>query len=273
MKNPNIFNYTSGTLRFTLFTSWTVLNLVIGLFIPKYTAIGPKFLRFYMRGTAFLIGIKIRVHGKLSDERPLMIVGNHISLFEFVSFPIAFGNSFFSKKEAADWPFIGWLMKKFGVVFIDRNPHTALATLAKVCDQMNRATWPMGIYPEGTTTNGAYVLPFKSAMFNFLERDGHMCGATVQPVAMFYRNRDGSKISDTDLAEHYAYFANAKQTQGPKCSRERGLISQMFHIFVLGGFMVEIHVLPPPPLAEFKNRKELADVLGKIVGDEYMKLK
>ncbi|MCL2737716.1 MAG: 1-acyl-sn-glycerol-3-phosphate acyltransferase, partial [Alphaproteobacteria bacterium] len=178
-----------------------------------------------------------------------------------------------SKKEAADWPFIGWLMKKFGVVFIDRNPATALAALSAVCDQMERATWPMTIYPEGTTTNGAYVKPFKSAMFNFLEREGRMCGATVQPVAMFYRNRDGTKISDVDMAEHYAWFTNAKQTEGPKASVERGLIAQMLHIFVLGGFTVEIHVLPPPPLAEFKDRKELADVLQKIISDEYMKLK
>jgi len=272
-KKPNIFNYISGSARFVLVVLWAIVNLTIGLFVPSYSPFGPKFLRFFMRGVTFLMGIKTRVHGKLSDARPLMIVGNHISLFEFVSFPVAFGNSFFSKKEAADWPFIGWLMKKFGVVFIDRNPATALDTLAKVCDQMDRATWPMAIYPEGTTTNGAYVKPFKSAMFNFLERDGRMCGATVQPVVMFYRNRDGSKISDEDMAEHYAYFSNAKQTEGPQCSRERGLIAQVYHIFVLGGFTVEIHVLPPPPLADIKDRKELADVLQKIVSDEYMKLK
>jgi 1-acyl-sn-glycerol-3-phosphate acyltransferase len=272
-KKLNIFDYIFGTLRFALYVLWSIFCLIIGLFMPSYSTSGPKFLRFYMRVSAFLMGIKTRVHGKLSDVRPLMIIGNHISVIEFFSFPVAFGNSFFSKNDAEKWPFIGWLMKKFGVVFIDRNPATALTALAKVQDQMSRATWPMAIYPEGTTTNGAYVKSFKSAMFNFLETENGMQGATVQPVVMFYRNKDGSKISDEDLAEHYAYFTNAKQDCGPKCSCERGLIAQMFHIFVLGGFMVEIYVLPPPSLTGIKDRKELADVLQKIISDEYMKLK
>ena len=91
-------------------------------------------------------------------------------------------------------------------------------------------------------------------------------------MAMHYRFRNGTPISDEDLAEHFAYFNNSNQDMGPKCSRERSAFGQVFHIMVLGGFRVEITVLPPPPLAGM-DRKQIAETLHKIVSDRYMELK
>ena len=59
---------------------------------------------------------------------------------------------------------------------------------------------------------------------------------------------------------------------GPRCKRERSAFGQVFHIMMLGGFMVEITLLPPPPLAGM-DRKQIADVLHKIVSEKYMELK
>lgn len=298
-QKPNIFNYIGASVRFALFWLWGLSSAVVALFVRKGTSFGPKFLRFFMRVEMRLAKIKVRVSGELSKSRPLLIVGNHISIFEIATFPVAFGNSFFAKKEMEKFPLVGWLSKKFGVIYIDRRPSQALAALAALRDSMAKATWPMALFPEGTTTNGAYVKEFKSTLFNFMEdqlnapaarelrveslesigketsqlsRQGRV---TLQPVVMLYRHRDGSKISDEEMAEQYAYFDNAKQDFGPHCSRERSWMAQLFHIFMLGGFMVEMHVLAPvkPPLAGIKDRKELAAMLHKTVSDKYMELK
>lgn len=252
---------------------WTIPFFIVALFVPRGTAFGTKFLRFFMQGEMFIAGVRVRVHGKLSDARPLLIVGNHISIFEFATFPVAFGNSFFAKKEMESFPLVGWLSAKFGVTYIDRRPSQAIAALATVRNKMARATWPMVLFPEGTTTNGAYVREFKSTLFNFLETENGIEGATIQPVVQFYRRRDGTKISDVDMAEHYAYFNNRDQTFGPHASVERSWVAQLFHVFAMGGMTVEIHVLPPPPLAGIKDRKELAVYLHKIVSDKYMEFK
>jgi 1-acyl-sn-glycerol-3-phosphate acyltransferase len=273
IKKPGFFGYIGGVFRMTGFAIFALLFGIVMLFIPTGSGAGVRALRVFMRGLLFFGGIKVKVHGKISEAKPLLILGNHISMFEMAAFPVAFGNSFFAKKEIRDWPFIGWMCKKFGVIFIDRNPANALTALALVRDNMKRVSWPMVIYPEGTTTNGFYVKQFKSALFNFMETENGIAGATIQPVIMAYRNRDGSKIPAQELADNYAYIDNKKMDCGPLCKIERGLIAQVFHVMSLGGFLVELKVLPVPDLTGIKDRKELAERMHKIISEEYERVK
>jgi 1-acyl-sn-glycerol-3-phosphate acyltransferase len=133
---------------------------------------------------------------------------------------------------------------------------------------MSKVDYPMFIFPEGTTTNGAYVKQFKSSLFDIVEKTG----ITVQPVVIHYRLKDGTKISDEDMANHFAYFCNCKMDMGPLCCRERSAFMQIFHIMVLGGFLVEVDVLPVPDLSGM-DRKQMAETLHNIVSNEYMKNK
>ena len=182
--------------------------------------------------------------------------------------PVAFGASFFGKKEISTWPLIGWIAKKFGVIFIDRRPSHAMDALNAVKNELDKADYPMFIFPEGTTSNGAYVKQFKSSLFDVVEKTG----ITVQPVVIHYRLKDGTKISDEDMANHFAYFDNKKIEYGPYCKIERNAFMQVFHIMVLGGFLVEIDVLPVPDLSGM-DRKQIADNLHEIISKNYMKNK
>ncbi|MCL2748605.1 MAG: 1-acyl-sn-glycerol-3-phosphate acyltransferase [Alphaproteobacteria bacterium] len=264
-----IFNILFAPVRFLLFVLWILPNAIFVLFVPTGSRLGLWALRFFMNGVMLIAGIRIKVHGQLSKKRPLLVVGNHISVFEMVTFPVAFGGSFFGKKEIESYPLVGWMCKKFGVIFIDRRPSHALEGIEKLRKEMAKADYPMFLFPEGTTTSGTYVLPFKSTLFNFMENGEDV---TVQPVVQFYRYRDGSMIPDQIMADDYAFFDNCKMTQPPYCKVERNLIGQIFHVFSIGGFMVEVFILPPPPLAG-KDRKEIATELHKIINDEFKKLK
>ncbi len=266
VRKQNIFNTTTAAIKFVLFWVMVVIQLPILILLPRRWAVQymPVFMWFLVK----LGGIKIVVHGKISDARPLMVVSNHISVFEIATFPFAFRGSFIAKKEMENWPLVGWVAKKFGVIFVDRRPSHARDALAVVQKTVQTVKYPMILFPEGTTTNGAYVKPFKSTLFNFVENSN----VTVQPMAMHYRYRDGSPIDEQTLADHFAYFDNKKMDMGPRCKRERSAFGQVFHIMMLGGFMVEITLLPPPPLAGM-DRKQIADVLHKIVSEKYMELK
>lgn len=267
LRKQNIFNTTTAAIKFVIFWMLVVVQIPILVLIPcKKWAV--KYMRVFMWFITKLGGIKIIVHGKLSDKRPLMVVSNHISVFEIVTFPIAFGGSFIAKKEMENWPLVGWVARKFGVIFVDRRPSHARDALAVVQKTVQTVKYPMILFPEGTTTNGAYVKPFKSTLFNFVENSN----VTVQPMAMHYRYRDGTPIDEQTMADHFAYFDNKKMETGPLCKRERSAFGQVFHIMMLGGFTVEITLLPPPPLAGL-NRKQIAEVLQKQVSDKYMELK
>ncbi len=267
VRRQNIFNTIGAAIKFAIFWLLVVLQLPIIFLLPRGRA-SVWYMKVFMRFLLVLAGIKITVHGKLSKHRPLMVISNHISIFEIATFPVAFGGSFIAKKEMESWPLVGWVAKKFGVIFVDRRPSHAKDALMLVQESVSKVQYPMFLFPEGTTTNGAYVKQFKSTLFNFVENSD----VVVQPMAMHYRFRDGTPISDEDLAEHFAYFNNSNQDMGPTCSRERSAFGQVFHIMVLGGFRVEITVMPPPPLAGM-DRKQIAETLHKIVSDKYMELK
>ena len=266
LRKQNIFNTTTAAIKFVLFWIMVVVQIPIIAILPR--RIGVRYMPVFMWVLVKLGGIKVVVRGKLSDKRPLMIVSNHISVFEIATFPFVFHGSFVAKKEMENWPLVGWVAKKFGVIFVDRRPSHAQDALAVVQKAVQSVKYPMIVFPEGTTTNGAYVKPFKSTLFNFVENSN----ITVQPVAMHYRYKDGSVIDDQTMADHFAYFDNKKMDVGPKCKRERSAFGQVFHIMMLGGFTVEITLLPPPPLGGM-DRKEIASVLQKIVSDKYMELK
>lgn len=266
VRRQNIFNTTWACIKFALFWLIVIVQLPIIILLPR--RMGVKYMRFFMWWLVKLAGIKIHVHGTVSTNRPLLVISNHISVFELATFPLVFGGSFIAKKEMESWPLVGWVAGKFGVIFVDRRPSHAMDALRTVQETVKNVKYPMILFPEGTTTNGAYVKAFKSTLFNFVENSN----VTVQPIAMHYRFRDGTAISDADMANHYAYFDNAKQDMGPKCTRERSAFAQVFHIMVIGGFRVDITIMPPPPLADM-DRKQIAATLFDIVSNKYMELK
>ena len=196
IRKPNIFIMPVKFLWFTIAWIMVLVNALILCFVPQ-GKLSVKYMRFFMRQFNFMTGVKFKVKGKLSTKRPLLCVCNHISVFEMATMPVAFGGSFFGKKEIGEWPLIGWIAKKFGVVFIDRRPSHALEALDKIKSELDKVDYPMFIFPEGTTTNGAYVKQFKSSMFDIVEKTG----ITVQPVIIHYRLKDGTKISDEDMAK------------------------------------------------------------------------
>ena len=265
-RKQNIFNTITGGIRMGAFWLAVVVQMPIIALLPRRLSV--SYMRVFMWFLKVISSIKIRVHGKLVQDRPLLVVANHISVFEIAMFPVAFGGSLIAKKEVASWPIVGWVAKKFGVIFVDRNPSTAATALSTVQKTLATIKYPLFVFPEGTTTNGAYVKQFKSALFNVIEGTD----IPVQPVVVNYRYRNGNVINEEDMANHYAYFDNKKMDRGPLCKRERSAFGQLYHVMMLGGMMIEMTVLPVPDVKGM-NRKQIAEKLWEIVSDKYMELK
>ncbi len=267
IRKQNIFNTIWASIKFIVAWIYVVVNALILCFIPQ-GKLSVKYMQIFMRQFNWFMGVRYKIKGKLSLKRPLLCVCNHISLFEISTMAAALGGSFFGKKDIESWPLIGWMAKKFGVVFIDRRPSHAMEALQAIQKELESVDYPLFIFPEGTSTNGAYVKQFKSSMFDVIEKTG----VTVQPIVIHYRLHDGTKINDEDLANHFAYFSNKKMDCGPLCKIERSAFMQVFHIMMLGGFLVEIEILPTPDLSGM-DRKQMADTLHKIISEKYIKNK
>jgi 1-acyl-sn-glycerol-3-phosphate acyltransferase len=265
-----------GGMRFFVWFAWSILNaplFIISSMLPPNSRVG--ILRFYMKNSYRVFGFRARRIGDVAKDRPLMIVCNHIGWLELFALPSVAKVSFFGKAEIKSWPVLGWIVGALGVVYVDRRPQHVKESLAAVNCAMKCAAHPIALFPEGTTSNGAYIKKFKSSLFNFLEPQlaGQGGNVAIQPVVQIYRYPDGRLIPDKDLADNYAYFNNDSVEYGPQAEVQRNGVAIAINIMARGGILVEYHFLPVVDLSGVHDRKALAEKLQKIIADKYKELR
>jgi 1-acyl-sn-glycerol-3-phosphate acyltransferase len=93
------------------------------------------------------------------------LVANHLSYLDIVVFASQFDCVFVAKSEVASWPIIGKLCQSMATIFIDRKRQRDILRVNQLIESALNAGKSVMFFPEGTTTDGAGVLPFKSALF------------------------------------------------------------------------------------------------------------
>jgi 1-acyl-sn-glycerol-3-phosphate acyltransferase len=202
-------------------------------------ALAPWVVLVWARGTLRLLGLG-RVARGAPMAGPGALVANHASWLDVVVLQASTRVCFVSKAEVAGWPVIGAIGRAIGTVFIARRPVEA----GRQADTL-RARLICGdrlaIFPEGTSSDGRRVLPFKSALFAVFLDPGLGDATRVQPVSIRYRPAPGLP------EELYAWWGD--MGFGPHL---RTLLASS------AGGRVEIDFHPPLRPADFPDRKALA---------------
>jgi lyso-ornithine lipid O-acyltransferase len=147
----------------------------------------PKAYHRIMRG---LLGLNIAVKGSPSLCRPLCVVANHTSWLDIIVISSFLPVVFVAKQEVASWPFFGWLAQLQRSIFVNRHRrHAVLQTIDRIADAF-LAGEVIGVFPEGTSTDGMDVVPFRSALIGAvheaLRREQRLLAIFVQPVSVTY---------------------------------------------------------------------------------------
>lgn len=148
-----------------------------------------------------LLGIRLRVTGTPMDGGGL-IVANHVSWLDIPLISASVQTRFVSKSEVQHWPVAGWLADACGTFYLRRGKGGARPLLSKLLPWL-RAGGSVTVFPEGTTTDGADVLPFHPRLLSAAIESGQ----PVQPVALRYApNARGEAVApfigDDDLVSH-----------------------------------------------------------------------
>ena len=139
------------------------------------------------RAALWILGLDVRTQGQ-PMLRAGVYVANHSSWLDIFVLNAAAPLFFVSKAEVADWPGIGLLARVTGTVFVRRSAREA-GQQRNLLEERIRAGQHLLIFPEGTSTDGQRVLPFKSTLFAALYSD-RLSDLTVQPVSVVYRAPD-----------------------------------------------------------------------------------
>lgn len=112
-----------------------------------------------------ILGFRIKVVGHLPEGGQCLIVSNHVSWIDILVLSTVAPLSFVAKREVASWPFFGWLAKLQRTVFVDRERRYSTKHSRTEMEVRLAAGDRIVLFPEGTSHDGASVLPFKSSFF------------------------------------------------------------------------------------------------------------
>ena len=171
-----------------LWTRITLLALMLIVTVPPHYLwrilhISSPWPRYYLGTAARICGARVKVKGA-ALRRDAFYIANHVSWIDILAIAGASGTAFVAKAEIRDAPVVGWLATLNRTVFVEREDRLGVA------EQINRLrdalaeTWSVTVFPEGTTTDGRSLFPFKTPMLKVLEPPPP--GILVQPVLLDY---------------------------------------------------------------------------------------
>ncbi|MEP7327828.1 MAG: lysophospholipid acyltransferase family protein [Betaproteobacteria bacterium] len=162
-----------------------------------------------------ILAVEARFDGEMATQGGnVLVVANHISWLDIFVLNAVHPVRFVAKSELTQWPVISQMIRGAGTVFIERERRR---DTHRVNEQMARVLAGgdvVAIFPEGTTTDGSDMLPFKSSLLQpIVEARGH-----VQPVAIRYCSHDGALslapayVGDTSFASSFWSMCGARMT-------------------------------------------------------------
>ena len=210
--------------KLLLVLPWTLLCAVPQALLLLLPGPGKTALpRLYWRGMCAILDIKLRVVGAIArptaDGRPVVFVSNHSSWLDVLVLGARLDACFTAKEEVGRWPVISTIARLGRTVYVRRKRNST----ARERDEM-RARLAAGdsliLFPEGTTSDGARVLAFRSAFLSIAELPATSDGKPpiVQPVSLVYDRLSGLPMGratrphlawygDMDIASHYWQLA------------------------------------------------------------------
>ena len=158
-----------------------MLALVPLHYLWRLLGLSSPWPRIYLGTTARICGARTRREG-VPLRRDVFYVANHLSWIDILVIGGTSGSAFVAKAEIRKAPLVGWMSSLNRTVYVAREDRLGVA------DQINRLrdalaeNWAVTVFPEGTTTDGASLLPFRTPLLQVL--DPPPPGVMVQPVVL-----------------------------------------------------------------------------------------
>jgi 1-acyl-sn-glycerol-3-phosphate acyltransferase len=149
------------------------------------------FVRRWAQGMIRALGARLCIEGA-APEPGSLLVANHVSWLDVLAIASCTPAVFVAKSEVREWPAIGWLAARAQALFLKRSSGRSLLGVKNRIAELLLERSTVAIFPEGTTSDGLRVLPFRSGLLQAAV-DG---GGPVQPVAIAYYGDDGNPSVD-----------------------------------------------------------------------------
>lgn len=216
----------------------------------------------FHRLALFALRAHLKIEGAPSTRRPLLLVSNHISWMDIGVLGSLFPLSFVAKSEVGTWPIFSTLSNLQRSVYVERQSRTKAAQTASEMAVRLTDGDPIVLFAEGTSTDGATVLPLKSALIGAARQaiaSSDTAEVQIQPVAICYTHFHGLPVGRNDR-HRFAWIG------------DMDLLPHLKAALRDGGLEVTVAFLDPMPFDSSTDRKAVTRALEEAIRNKVVAL-
>lgn len=237
-----------GYLRLAGFFALTLPLMPVQAVLVRLTDSGARrFPHWYHKQVCRVLGVRLKIDGSVQRDRPVLLISNHTSWLDIPVLSAVAPVSFVAKKEVSRWPFVSSLARLQRTVFVDRTRRSATGQATSEINRRLGTGDVIVLFPEGTSSDGNRVLPFKTALFGALDfsKTEEGVAPAVQTIAVVYTGIAGIPVWRADRPK-IGWYGDME------------MLGHAWNVLKGGTIDATIRVGEPVPLTAFADRKALA---------------
>ncbi|MEM9469630.1 MAG: lysophospholipid acyltransferase family protein [Pseudomonadota bacterium] len=183
--------------------------------------------------------------GDIQTNQQTVYVGNHMSYLDIPLLGSILKANFVSKDDVRQWPIFGTLAYLAKTIFISRAPSKALQSLKQINDALDQKE-NLIVFPEGTSTSGTDILPFKSSFFDLFLKHKMKDEILIQPFTVTMQTADKEQERSSEKLDQYAWYG------------DMDLQPHLWSLAMSKGVDMKVQFHPAIAVKDYDNRKKIA---------------
>lgn len=197
-------SWLNNPLRVTVRLSWLGAELLLSAFsYAIHCAFRPPdsfpaARTMWLQNSARRLLRVFRVESHFTGDIPSsgLLICNHLSYLDILVLSALAPCVFVAKREVKHWPVFGWFAKLAGTVFVHREQRARAVQTVDEIEAALQTGAVVVLFPEGTSSGGETVLPFKSSLLEPAARQPHSLTAGLLQY----------ELGDVDVSEEVCYW-------------------------------------------------------------------
>jgi 1-acyl-sn-glycerol-3-phosphate acyltransferase len=198
------------------------------------------------------VSVKYNLSEGIDPSKSYLIVCNHMSYVDILAVFAKFPSVFVTSVEVKKMPLLGKMCELGECHFVERRDRSNIDNeIAKIADVL-RGGSSVVIFPEGTTSNGEAVLPFKRSLL----KAAIDANVNLQPLCLKYRTINDQEIGghNRDLVYWYG---------------DMSFFPHLMKLFTLSKIELELTSLPEIKVRPDQTRQELAELSHEMISRHF----
>ena len=200
--------------------AWEVLVVIVNYFLTAARAPADKqrleraaWLSRSSRRHLKIFGYSADISGDVPKSG--LLISNHLSYLDVLAISSVTPAVFVSKAEVRSWPLFGWFAAISGTVFVERERRTQVGEVNREIETALAAGALVVVFPEGTSTNGEKILPFRTSLLEPAARGNH----EISVGWLHYEVPDGDARNEVCYWGDHSFLSHLLNMLGKKSIR------------------------------------------------------